>query len=69
MLFKPRRAYFGVFSLLGPALATQENIYSGTVNTDNRAMMSVLSGCPYYPGVHIKLALWKNSHRRDLFDT
>ena len=24
-------------------------------------MMSVLSGCPYYPDVHIKLALWKKS--------
>ena len=26
-------------------------------------MMSVLSGCPYYPGIHIKLAVWKKSHR------
>ena len=41
------------------ALARQENIYSGKVNTDMFNMMSILSGCPYYPGVHIKLALWK----------
>ena len=41
LLFKPRCAYFWVLSLLGPALARQENIYSGTVR------MSVLSGCPY----------------------
>ena len=43
----------------GPALARQENIYSGTVNTDNHAMMCVLSECPYYLRIHIKLALWK----------
>ena len=41
------------------ALARQENICSGTVNTDMLIMMSILSGCPYYLGVHIKLALWK----------
>ena len=33
LLFKPRCAYFWMLSLLGPAFATQENIYSGTVNT------------------------------------
>lgn len=38
------------------ALARQENIYSGEHKHD---MMSILYGCPYYPGVHIKLALWK----------
>ena len=50
------------------ALARQENIYSGKVNTDMFNMMSILSGCPYYPGVHIKLTLWKKSQTRDLFD-
>ena len=33
LLFKPRCAYFWMLSLLGPALARQEHIYSGTVNT------------------------------------
>ena len=32
-------------------------------------MMSILYGCPYYPGVHIKLALYKKmAQTRDLFD-
>ena len=55
-LFKPRCAFLDALftGTIFEALARQENIYSGTVNTD-----MLLYGCPYYPGVHFKLALWK----------
>ena len=33
-LFKPRCTYFWMLSLLGPALARQEIMHSGMVNTD-----------------------------------
>ena len=42
------------------ALARQENIYSGMVNTD-------MLWCLYYLGVHVKLALWKKSDRHVIY--
>ena len=67
LLFKPRCAYFWMLSLLGSALARQENIYTGTVNTD-------MLWCLYYLGVRIirvsilsKLS-GRKSQTSDLFD-
>ena len=30
-------------------------------------MMSVLSGCSYYPVFHIKVAFWKKNHRHVIY--
>ena len=61
LLFKPRCAFFGCSTETSfEALARQENIYSGKVNTD-------MLWCLYYLGVHVKLALWKKSDRHVIY--
>ena len=62
LLFKPRCAYFWMLFLLGPALKLWLDRETYTVERLIQPCYDVcitVSGCPYYLGAHIKLALWR----------